>query len=42
VDLPTFGRPTAAANPLLIPPPGWGLLPAALDGERTHDPRTRV
>src|SRR3954468_4096792 len=44
VDLPTFGRPATATNPLLKSPHphplGWGSMPAALGGDDTRGRRT--
>src|SRR5690349_23399830 len=43
VDLPTFGRPATATNPLLNDPhphPGWGRMPAALGGDDSRRGRT--
>src|SRR5205085_8775053 len=44
VDLPTFGRPATATNPLLKGPHphplGWGSMPAALGGDDSQGRRT--
>src|SRR6185437_11270858 len=44
VDFPTLGRPATATNPLLkspYPQPGWGAMPTALEGDRSHQIATR-